>query len=40
MSKTLYVDCKGNILLIANIKEGKWIDADGFIYDFNKKYKI
>jgi len=40
LSEILYIDYKGNILLVANLKEGRWIDANGFIFDFNKKYKI
>lgn len=39
ISKEIYVDSKGKLSLAINrTKAGKWLDENGFIFDFKLRY--
>jgi len=39
LSKELFIDSKGQIDLVnKKTKMGKWLDQNGFIFDFKKRY--
>lgn len=38
-SKEIYIDYKGRLSLVnTKTKAGKWLDENGFIFDFKKRY--